>query len=202
MQKISMIDMKERLRINFRDQYGIQWSDALLDEILIEAQREYALYSGGLLGRYDVISTDSPVQNLPEDFFQVIAVISPEGKNIPVVSYRYLAENYGDFRNDRGNNVKAFCFNFESFGRFRIYPAVPAGIHIGTIIYKRLPHDGEYIDGNIDAIESHALYQMYQFTGKAMAKNYWKAFLDHIYSEQRKKLSSGNKKIIRTGVYY
>jgi hypothetical protein len=202
MQKIRKEELKERLRNTFHDQYAIQWSDSLLDEILIEAQREYALYSGELLGRYEVSVSASLVQTLPEDFFQVIAVISPEGRNIPVVSYRYLAEKYGDFRNIRGKEVKYLCFNFDSFGKFRTFPLVPEGTFIGSIIYKRLPHNEEWINGNWDAIEDHALYQMCQFTGKAMAKNYFTAFMDKIYRTRQKNLEAGNKKIVRTGVYF
>lgn len=202
MQKISMADLKNRLRKNFRDDYKIQWSEALLDEILYEAQREYALYSGGLVGRYDAVSSGSPVLSLPEDFFQIISATDPDGNNIPVVSYRKLAENHGDFRKDKGNKIKAFCFNFDSFGKFRIYPQLPEGTFAGTIYYKRLPKDGEWAVVNAAAVEQYALFLMYQFTGKSMAKNCFAAFMDAIYKEQKQQLDAGSKNIVRTGVYF
>lgn len=192
--------MKKRLRKTFRDDYGIQWSDALLDEILYEAQREYTLYSGGLVGRFDIVSTDSPVLSLPEDFFQAIEVLSVDGKDLPIISYRKLAEEHGDFREDKGELVKYCCFNFDSFGKFRIYPQVPAGTKVGTLYYKRFPVDGEWVCNNSVAIEQYALFMMYQFTGKKMAQNCYTAFLDAIYSEE--KLGFGSKKVVRKGVYY
>lgn len=202
MQKVSIADLKKRLRKNFRDDYKIQWSDDLLDEILHEAQREYALYSGGLTGTHKVVTVNSPVQTLPEDFFQIISVTGPDGRDIPVVSYRGLAENHGDFRKDKGNKAKAFCFNFDSFGKFRIYPQLPEGTFAGTICYKRLPKEGEWLSLNAVAIEQYCLFLMYQFTGKPMAQNCFSAFMDAIYKEQKQKLAFGGKTIPRTGVYF
>jgi hypothetical protein len=199
---LSMAELKNRLRKNFRDEHKIQWSDALLDEILYEAQREYALYSGGLVGRYDVVSSGSPVLSLPEDFFQAIKITSPDGKDIPIISYRRLAEKYGDFRKDKGSEAKFCCFNFDSFGKFRMYPVLPEGTVAGTLFYKRLPHSGEWTAVNTNAIEHYAMFMMYQFTGKAMAQNSFAAFMDAIYKEQKQSLAFGGKQIVRKGVYY
>lgn len=197
-----MTDLKNKLRKTFRDEHKIQWSDALLDEILFEAQREYALYSGGLAARYDVEAASSAVMDLPDDFFEVTGVISPDGYDVPVVSYRKLAEKYGDFRKDKGDKPKAFCFNFDSFGKFRIYPQLPEGTFAGTIYYKRLPKENEWTSQNPGAIEQYALFMMYQFTGKKLAQNCFKAFLDEIYREKKSNLDSGSKNINRTGVYF
>lgn len=194
--------MKKRLRKTFRDDYGIQWSDALLDEILYESQREYALYSGGLVGQFDIVSTGSPVLSLPEDFFQAIEVISIDGKDIPIVSFRKLAEDYGDFREDKGEEAKYCYFNFDSFGKFRIYPQVPSGTKVGTLYYKRLPRVAEWVCRNSVAIEQYALFLMYQFTGKSMAQNCYSAFMDAIHREQDQMVGFGSKKVIRKGVYY
>ena len=202
MQNIGMTELKERLRKAFRDEHKIQWSDALLEEILFEAQREYALYSGGLTGKIDVFSGDSPVLSMPEDFFQVTQVISPEGKALPLVSYRELAEEYGDFRKDKGSMAKAFCFNFDSFGKFRIYPQLPSGTFAGTVIYKRLPVKWEQGINNSVAVEHYAMFLMYQFTGKSTAQTSFAAFMDAIHKEQKQKLSSGSKQITRRGVFF
>lgn len=202
MKMITMDEMKKRLRKAFRDDHHIQWSDALLDEILYEAQREYALYSGGFTGRYDVFAGDSPVLMMPDDFYQAISVIDADGHAIPIISYRRLAEDHGDFRKHTGNTPEAFCFNFDPFGKFRIYPQLPAGTFAGTVYYKRLPKENEWSACNPEAVEQYARFMMYQFTGKAMAQNSFNAFLEAIYKEQKQKLAFGSKKIARTGVYY
>lgn len=194
--------MKKRLRETFRDEYGIQWSDALLDEILYEAQREYALNSGGLVGRYEIIATGSPVLSLPEDFFQAIEIISVDGTPIPIVSFRKLAEDHGDFREDKGSEAQYCCFNFDSFGKFRLYPQVPSGTKVGTLYYKRFPKADEWVCRNSVAIEQYALFLMYQFTGKNMAQNCYSAFIDAIHREQDQMVGFGSKNVIRKGVYY
>jgi hypothetical protein len=201
MQK-TMTDLKNKLRRTFRDEYKIQWSDKLLDDILFEAQREYALFAETLTGEYKVISTASAVQTLPEDFFKVKRVISPDGKDIPIVSYRQLVDEYGDFRKIKGNQVKYFCFNFDGFGKMRIFPQVPADIFVGTIFYTRCPQYGEWDGKNADAIEKYALFQMCQFTGKKQAQNYYNDFIDIINSHDKNNLAFGNKNIERTGVFY
>ena len=202
MQKISMNDLKNKLRKTFRDEQSIQWSDALLDEILFEAQREYALYSGGLAGSCEIYAADTPVLYLPEDFFEIIEILGDDGRNIPVISYRRLAEIHGDFRNDKGSKAEYCCLNFDSFGKFRIYPQLPDKTFVGTLIYKRIPLKNEWIGYNSCAIEQHALFQMYQFTGKAMAQNCYQAFLDEIYREKKTGVASGSKTVVRSGVYY
>jgi hypothetical protein len=198
----SIAELKERLRKTFRDEYNIQWSDALLDEILYEAEREYAFYSGGLVDTCEIVSTGSAVCYLPDDFFQVVKITGTDGRDIPAVSYRKLIEDHGDFRNDKGNSPLAVCFNFDNFGQFRVYPVLPPGTKIGTITYKRIPREGENISLNSEAVEQYALFMMYSLTGKAMAQNCYAAFMDAIHKEQKQKLSSGSKNIARTGVYY
>lgn len=199
---LSMEELKNRLRKTFRDDYGIQWSDALLDEILYESQREYALYSGGLVGRHKLVSTGSPILSLPEDFFQALHVNTPFGNVIPIVSYRTLSERHGDFRKKRGDKVESICFNITSFGECRIYPQVPEGTIIGTLHYKRLPKTTEWVAESSAAIESYAKFLMYQFLGKKQSRIYYSTFMELIRQEQHRSLGFGGKQIIRTGVYY
>lgn len=197
-----MDELKKRLRKNFRDDQKLQWSDALLDEIIFEAQREYAIYSGGVTGKLDIITENTAVMILPEDFFQVIGAIAPDGWDIPIVSYRKLAERYGDFRNHKGNCVKALCFNFDGFGKMRIYPQVPEGCFAGTLYYKRLPVQGEELPFNAAAVEYYALFLMCQFAGKAQAQSYYSAFMESVYQEQKQKVAFGNKNAVRTGRFF
>lgn len=198
---VDLSDLKSKLRSRFRDEYGIQWSDDVLDSILREAQREYALYSGRVVGRFEVITDERSVYTLPDDFFQVISVTGNDGENIPVVSYRRLVEKYGDFRKIKGSKPEVFCFNFDGFGKFRIFPELPDGILAGTVLYKKIP-DNDYSKlVNKEAIEQHAMFQMYQFTGKKLAQNYFQSFLNMVYREQHQGVTGG-KSTLRTGVYF
>lgn len=199
---MSITEMKKRLRERFRDDYGIQWSDTLLDEILSEAQREYALYSGLLVGKCDIVTIDSPVLSLPENFIQAIKLTTPSGEDIPFISYRTLIERYGDFRKIKGNRVEYCCLNFDGFGKLRLFPQVPNLTFVGTLYYKRLPLESETIITNVEAIEQYAMFLMYQFTGKKLANNCYSSFMEAIHREQRHKSVFGSKKVLRKGVYY
>lgn len=202
MQSEKVIALKKRLRNAFRDDFATQWSDALLNRIIVEAQREYALYSGRLLGKVELTANGSAVQKLPEDFIQVVKIIDASGKILPVVSYRYLAERHGDFRDTAGTKPLYGCFNFEDFGSFRIYPILPAGTPIGTLIYKRLPSDTVFEVKDMDAVEQYALYQMYQFTGKKQASVCYADFESQVNRYDQLSLSSGNITIQRTGNFF
>jgi hypothetical protein len=202
MQQATMNELKNRLRNTFHDEYKIQWSEELLDEILYEAQREYVFYSGGLTGKHKVFTATAPVLNMPEDFYQVISVISPDGQDIPIVSYKKLVEDYGDFRSARGDKAKFCCFDFDTQGKFRLYPQLPAGAFAGTVTYKRFPAANEWAAKNSRAIELYAMFLMFQFTGKAQAQNCFNMFIGEIYLEQQQKLEAGRKNIVRTGVYF
>lgn len=202
MQKISMDELKDKLRRVFRDEYKIQWSDELLDGILFEAQREYIIYSADLIAQHEIIASKSAAITLPEDFFQIVKVLDPNGNNIPIVSYRYLAEMYGDFRKKQGDKIKYLCFNFDGLGKCRTYPQIPEGTVIGTIYYKRIPAYGEWLGFNATAIEKYALFQMYQFLGKKQAQNEYESFINIINRNQRNSLSVGGKNIKRIGVYF
>jgi hypothetical protein len=202
MQNISLTELKKRLRYNFRDNYNIQWSDELLDDIIYEAQREYAIFSEGLVARHNVTATDSVVQSMPDDFFKVIRIIGADGREIPVVSYRKLAEDYGDFRQKKGDKAEYICFNFDGFGKFRIFPHLPENTFVGTVYYKRLPQKEDLQIQDYAAIEQHALFQMYQFTGKKQALLCYNEFLRIVNCQQKNKLNTGKKIIARSGVYY
>lgn len=202
MQKDVLTELKQRLRRIVRDDFGIQWNDVLLDEIIFEAQREYALLSGALTGKYELYAGPAPVQDLPEDFYKVIQIIDKDNRNIPVLSYRNLLERYGDFRTRTGTEAEGVCLNFDGLGKCRIFPVLPQGTYVGTVIYSRLPGTDRIEVKNISALEQYALFQMYQFTGKKNAQICYAAFVSEINRELRLKLMTGNKNIARTGVYY
>ena len=202
MQSVTVKMLKEKLRKNFRDDFSIQWSDALLDEIIFEAQREYALHSGCLQGECDCVVNINGLFLLPEDFFQAIRIMDTSGRVIPIESYRVLVDKYGDFRTIHGDKARAVCFDFDSLKFMRVFPILPNGAKIGKLFYKRLPHPGEFEVKNISAVEQHALYQMFLFTGKQQAHVAYHSFLEMVYRDQNKKISSNNNSIARTGSFY
>lgn len=202
MQSLEVKLLKEKLRKTFRDDFGIQWDDALLDDIISEAQREYALHSGCLLGECECVISHSGLCVLPQDFFQVIRIIDKNGNVIPIESYRVLAEKYDDFRNVHGDKPRAVCFDFDSLEYMRVFPALPNNTLVGKLFYKRLPQKGKFEIKNISAIEQHALYQMFLFAGKNQAQVAYQSFLKMVNRDQKLKISSNNKNITRTGIFY
>jgi hypothetical protein len=202
MQSITVKLLKEKLRKTFRDDFGIQWNDALLDEIIFEAQREYALHSGCLQGECDCVVNINGLFLLPEDFFQAIRIMDTSGRVIPIESYRVLVDKHGDFRAIRGDKARAVCFDFDSLKFMRVFPVLPDGAEIGKLFYKRLPHPGKFEVKNTSAVEQHALYQMFLFAGKQQAQVAYQSFLEMVYRDQTKKISSNNNSIARTGSFY
>jgi hypothetical protein len=194
--------LKQKLRTNLRDYYAVQWSDELLDWIIFEAQREYALYSGSLRGEYICQVGDDSLCKLPEDFFQVIRIIDMQGRVIPVESYRVLADKHGKFIDRKGDTLQSVCLDFDSLKSLRTYPVLPAGSTVGKLYYKRLPKKGVFEVNNLEAIEQHALYQMYQFIGKNQSQVAFGNFLSLVHKEQQLEIASGNSNMRRTGVYY
>jgi hypothetical protein len=202
MQSKAALYLKERLRKAAGDSFGVQWSDALLDKIILESQREYVFFTGGLVGEAKLIAGKSPVQSLPDDFFKIIRAFTPDGKTIPITSYRKLADDYGNFLDIKGLKVESLCFNFSDFGKYRTFPAVPEGTVIGTLIYSRVPSEKHLEVKNLYAVEQYALFMMFQLTGKPQAENYYLSFLQQVNKEQSEGIGHGSKHIQRTGVYY
>jgi hypothetical protein len=202
MQSKTAQELKFRLRKKFGDKYSIQWSDTILDNILIESQREYAILSGSLTGRMELTAGISPVTTLPDDFIKVIRILDADGGDVPVVSYRKLNEDFEDFRKRTGNKAEAVCFNFDGYGKCRIFPVLPENTHVGTLIYSRLPDNKTLEVKNLSAVEQYALFMMFQFTGKKQAQNCYAAFIELTEQEKRHRLFTGDKYIARTGVYF
>ena len=198
----SIEDLKSRLCRVFRDDHRIQWSDALLDEIIFEAQREYALYSGCLQGTFDIVSSGGPVMACPEDFIKVVRVTGSDGKELPIVSYRELAARYGDFRKITGSKAKYIVFDFDGHKRFRIFPTLPQGAFAGTVHYERLPQNNVLEVKNIEAVEAYALYMMFLMTGKDLAAVWYKKFMELVLNDTSSFHKVGITDRLRSGRYY
>lgn len=195
-------DLKMRLRRTFRDDYNIQWSDSLLDEIIDEAQREYALYSGTLHGTMQIVAGKSAVLDCPDDFIRVVRVFGTDGKDLPIVSYRELARRYGDFRKKTADNIKCLVFDFDGHKKFRIFPQLPEGRSVGIMHYERLPGNGVLEVENIDAVEAYALYMMFLMTGKDLAGVWYEKFITLVNKDISAFNIAGNSQAIRSGRFF
>ena len=175
--------LRHELRQVMRDESGFQWSDAVLNGIINQAQREYSLYSGKLCGECKVSFGD--VHVVPDDFIEPLKFIDTKGRDIPFVSWRYLNEMYPDFRKVAGSTLEFVCFDFDGYGKFRIFPHVSSEGYAGNLYYRRLSHDNILENCNHHAVKSHCLYQMFFFAGKTTASNYWDEFISLVNKESR-----------------
>lgn len=203
MQKIiDIADLQKRLRRSFRDDLSVQWSDDLLDEIIFEAQREYAFYSGSLVGEVDIVAGENPVIDCPADFISAIRISSTDGRDLPITSFRRLVNIYGDFRKKTSDRVTAAVMDFDGHGKLRLFPQVPPGTRAGTLFYRRLPQRGKLEVKNIAAVEAFAMYLMYLFCGKNLARVQYDKFLSAVATETGSPLKLGNNSRTVTGRYY
>lgn len=194
--------LKNRLRLAFRDDYNIQWSDALLDEIIFESQREYCLYSGRLLGTVDIVSKERPILDCPDDFIKVVQAFDNTGKVLPIISFRRLAAIYGDFRTQTGNTAKFLVFDFDDHKKYRIFPHIPAGIKVGEMHYQRLPQDEKIEVSNFTAVEAHCLYMMFLMVGKDIAAVWYNKFLELVNKDNSMFCRPGISRSVKSGRCY
>lgn len=193
--------LRDELRSAIRDDYDLLWSDAELDEIINEAQREYSLYTGTLTASVTVFSTENEVHDAPPDFIEPIQFINHSGYEIPIVSWQKLNVLYPDFRKVTGNCIQAVCFDFDGYKKFRFFPKTPPG-ESGTLFYRRTAKKNKIDTRNREAIKQHALFQIFMLTGKSAFENYWKNFLMAVNREARSPQTMRNRKDICGGRFY
>lgn len=195
-------EMRMRLRDAIRDTYSTQWDDTALDVIIYEAVREYSLFSGENIKRYNLYSNEENMIFLPYLFFEPVKVIS-DGKELPIVSWKKLQKENGcrDFTKVIGNKAEAICFNYHSFGIACVYPKIPAGKKIGELVYRAIYENG-IMPENKEAVEAHCLYQLNLLTSKKSTGAYWQKFLDLVNKKARSVNTLRNKRNTRRGVYY
>lgn len=185
-----------------RDSSGFQWTDAVLNGIINQAQYEYSLYSGKFSGEYDVVSTESDVHIVPDDFIEPLKFIDTKGVDVPFVSWRYLNELYPDFRKIKGSSLEYICFDFDGYGKFRFFPIINTGKVAGKLFYRRLAREDVLEDCNLQALKNHCLYQMFFFAGKTPASNYWNEFINLVNKESRSDTVLKNIQKSRHGSFY
>ena len=194
--------IRSRLRNAVRDSFDLQWPDAALDEIIDGAQRECAIFTGALIGEIEFTANGRGVYSAPDDFIEPVRFVAADGGDVPVLSWRALAHDYGDFRHRTGDRPAAVCFDFEGFGQFRVYPMLPAGAKLGTLYYRRLAEAGKLEMHDTDAIEEHALYQLFGAERKEQFSNHYDRFLSLVRREARSNLTTCNRRPVRGGLFY
>lgn len=194
--------LRAELREAIRDSYDLLWTDAELDSIINEAQREYSLYSGALIGKVNVVSMTGDVFDAPYDFIEPLRFVDGDGYEIPFVSWRRLNEEYSDFRKVTGKQVLCACFDYDGYGKYRLFPSLPAGMNVGYLHYSRLAGADILEAKNMDAVKQHCLYQMFLLSGKEAMSNYWNNFIKSVNGEVRSTRTMRNRGDLREGRFY
>lgn len=185
-----------------RDESGFQWSDAVLNGIINQAQREYSLYSGKLCGECEVFYNELDIHVAPDDFIEPLKFTDTRGRDIPFVSWRYLNDLYPDFRKITGHTLEFVCFDFDGYGKFRTFPRILHKEKLGKLYYRRTAHEDVLENCNEQAVKNHCLYQMFFFTQKSAANNYWKEFVNLVNKESRSDILLKNRQENRHGSFY
>ena len=195
-------EIRSRLRNSTRDSFDLQWTDAALDEVIDEAQRECAIFTGALIGRIEVTANERGIYDAPDDFIEPVRFVAADGDDVPVVSWRALAHDYGDFRHRTGDRPAAVCFDFEGFGMFRSSPKLPAGKKLGTLYYRRLAERGAVEMRDTDAIEAHALFQLFSAEKKEQSGSHYDHFMTIVNREARSSQTTCDRRPVRGGAFY
>lgn len=183
--------VRDFVRNAFRDDLATLWPDDELDLLIDEAQREYCLMTQALTGEVTITSAERGLIDLPADFISPVKAFTPDGLDVPFISWHLLETLHPDFRSVTGDYVQAFCFDFETYGRLRLYPVVPIGVVVGKLIYSRFPAAGILEIEDVNAIEQHVLFQMFLLSGKPSSINHYSNFIAAVneYTGSNRRLS-------------
>ena len=198
----SFAPIRQRLRLAIRDGAALQWSDDALDKIINEAQREYSVLSGSLVSATTIVSDGTGVCVLPRDFISPVKLIGPDGYEKPFFSWRALHDRYPDFRKITGGHLLGAVVDFESHGRIRLFPVLPANAPAGQLFYRRLAEKDKLEVTNTDAVEQHALYQLFLLSEDNAAFRYYAAFQKLLDRESTRERSVRNRSLIRKNRFY
>lgn len=169
-------EIRGKVRKAIRDALGLLFADAEIDDMINEAQREYALCSGALVGEMAVTAPEQHVFTAPADFFGPVKFIGRDGFEKPFFSWKYLHDRFPDFRTVTGTELRGIVTDFDGFGKFRLFPALPAGSAAGTFFYKRLPEADTIETANGEALQNHCLYQAFLLAGNDAAAIWYDRF--------------------------
>lgn len=194
--------IRESIRRAIRDSNGLLWDDIGLDRIINEAQREYAIASGSLVGSYDIESSKRGISSAPNDFIEPIKFIGSDGFEKPLYSWRYLHSRSPDFRAVTGNEVEGIITDFDGYGKVRLFPIIPPGETVGKLYYKRLPRADVIETINLDAIEKHSLFQVFLLSSHRSAEVYYNRFIESVNSENSVQRGLKTSSPVRRGRFF
>ena len=193
-------ELREELRIAMRDDFGTGWTDDDLDEIIFEGQREYSYYS--LLRTSEL---DIKVDNymLPSNFIMPVKAYDLSGREIPIVSWKYLESIYPDFRKKTGDRPEFLCFDYDSYGLFRIFPklTLDSGVSIGKLVYRRYATPEEILQDK-EVVKKHSLFQMAFTKAKDTINNFFNDFLRMVYNKQSSRHRTSNRQTTHGGKFF
>jgi len=190
--------IRELVRKSIRDLLGLVWDDTALDYAINEAQREYAILSGSLVGSVPVHSSEDGVFSLPDDFLAPVKFIDTKGFEVPFYSWRNIHDKYPDFRKQTGDFLQAIITDFDGGGKLRLFPVLPVSLTpVGTLFYQRLPQKDKVETNNVRAIELYSLFQAFMIDGNPSASVYYNQFVQAVNQENLVQRGMKNKSIHR-----
>jgi len=198
----SFSPIRELVRKSIRDVFGLVWDDDALDRTINEAQREYAILSGSLVGSVAVHSSESGVFSLPDDFILPVKFIGKDGWEVPFYSWRNIHAKYPDFRKVTGTNLQCIITDFDGYGKMRLFPVLPQSENVGTLYYQRMPQKDKLETKNKRAIELHSLFQAFLIDGNPSASTYYTRFLQAVNEENAVQRGMKTKSRLRRGRFF
>lgn len=198
----SFNEIRDKVRRAIRDTNGLLWDDSGLDRIINEAQREYSIFSGSLVGSFDIESPEGGVSDAPDDFIEPIKFIGSDNFEKPLYSWRYLHVRYPDFRSVTGNEIDGLVTDFDGYRKIRLFPVIPAGILVGRLYYKRLPVLNVIETTNTEALEMHSLFQVFLLSDHRSAETYFNRFVESVDKEGSVQRGLKTKSHIRRGRFF
>ena len=197
----SFSKIREMIRGEIRDGHGLLWDDAALDDIINEAQKEYALAAGSLTGSV-TITAAGDVFSAPEDYFEPVKFIGSDQREKPFFSWKYLHARYPDFRKVSGTEPCGLITDFDGFGKFRIFPRLPEGTPAGTLFYRRLPRRDRIETSNVEAVKAHCLFQVFLLSDDGAASVYLDRFNAAVNAESHQTRGLAARSPIRHGRFF
>lgn len=195
--------IRELVRKSIRDLLGLVWDDTALDYAINEAQREYAILSGSLVGSVSVHSSESGVFSLPDDYLAPVKFIDNKGYEVPFYSWRNIHDKYPDFRKQKGAFVQAIITDFDGYGKLRLFPILPVSLTpVGKLYYQRLPKKDIIETKNVRAIELHSLFQAFMIDGNPSASVYYNQFAQAVNEESAVQRGMKTKSRLRRGRFF
>jgi len=193
--------IRERVRTSFRDVDATMFSDDWLDCFIDDAQRVWAMLTESIVGKEEITQNVSGVLSLPGDCIRPIRLVGADGFELPAVPWKRLHGSYDDFRDITGNFAQAVVYDYDTFGKFRVFPKVPNGTELGVLEYVRRPQEGVLEVGNTDAVCYYVLWIATTFASRGSSPLWRDKFLKEVQEYNASKVSRLGR-LSRGGRYF